>query len=690
MKNLFKKLLACCLALCMVLTLCVGALTVSAEDVVYDGTFTIVGDEVTTDDASAVVNYTAQADCGIAAAEINVDIPDGFAIDELELITEDENVEALFAKSADSTEAPEAIYAGDVYGDEEGETLTDVGDVFTYLIRVYADEVEASTAAITLEITYVPTGEKFEVGNHAVTADIESCKNATDPLLNLEVTLTAEIVVTEAHTHNYVGAVTKEATCTEAGVMTYTCTCGEGTYTEEIPVIPHTEETIPAVDATCTTTGLTAGVKCSVCDTVLTAPTEVPALGHDFGDNLEYCANNCGTANPDYEAPVVCEHEWEAKAATPAQGTGTNASNQTTTVPGSITLKCSKCEETTTKSVEYYGRTKCMVANALYESAIALEFSARKDRMQEKGVYTQAIVRFEHDIPGDDNLVTFQNFDDGYDTVKTEQKRDCRTWAYPVKAMQLTETITTNIFVEINGVWYSGDSYGYSVRSYADEILPTVTTEEKTLVVNMLRYGSKMQVYKNYNAENLADADLASEYAALIKETAPSIEGTWTRNEEIGNDCLQILTSYVLVMDSRTEVRLRVRSDRFTAEPAKDDFVIEAIWESAKGVPMSEKYYNVATAPAGEETYTQDSQSANAGRWEFYFAGCPAYDFRQVVTFKLYDPEAPDVDLGNEFSASFEQLISAGVTGGTFKGAELEMYKAMMNYSDAAREYFCN
>ncbi len=44
----------------------------------------------------------------------------------------------------------------------------------------------------------------------------------------------------------------------------------------------HTEETIPAVPATCTTTGLTAGTKCSVCGQVLVAPTTVPALGHDY------------------------------------------------------------------------------------------------------------------------------------------------------------------------------------------------------------------------------------------------------------------------------------------------------------------------------------------------------------------------------------------------------------------------
>ena len=42
----------------------------------------------------------------------------------------------------------------------------------------------------------------------------------------------------------------------------------------------HTEEEIPAVAPTCTETGLTAGVKCSVCGEILTVQKEVAALGH--------------------------------------------------------------------------------------------------------------------------------------------------------------------------------------------------------------------------------------------------------------------------------------------------------------------------------------------------------------------------------------------------------------------------
>ncbi|MBQ9842319.1 MAG: carbohydrate binding domain-containing protein [Clostridia bacterium] len=41
--------------------------------------------------------------------------------------------------------------------------------------------------------------------------------------------------VAPAHVCEFVGEVTLEPTCTEPGTMTYSCTCGEGTYTEEIP-----------------------------------------------------------------------------------------------------------------------------------------------------------------------------------------------------------------------------------------------------------------------------------------------------------------------------------------------------------------------------------------------------------------------------------------------------------------------
>lgn len=411
-------------------------------------------------------------------------------------------------------------------------------------------------------------------------------------------------------------------------------------------------------------------------------------------DHIDEDADNaCDLCDAELEVEDVCEHVWEYVTATPAEGTGSGdaLANYTTTKPGSITIKCSVCDHEETQPVTYYGRPKCYTSNALYESAITLTFSARKDRMLKLGQYDEAFVRFAHVISSDGSLKeTSQRVADGKDTVANNLER--KTFEYPVKSLQLTEEIVTNVFIRVDGVWYSGESFGYSVRSYADEVLTydTVEQSEKALIVNMLRYGAKMQILKNYNIENLADADLPAEYAALITETDPTIEGTPTYNAEIGNDCLQILPSTIrLFMDSRTEVLLRVRSDRYTADKYKDDFIIEAVWESAKATERSAKFYNVAYAPEDvTTTYGQDSASSNQGRWEFYFGECPAYDFRQVITFKLYDPE-DQIDVGNEFSASFEQMINYVIAQGQCSDAEIEMYNAMMNYSDAAKAHFC-
>ncbi len=80
------------------------------------------------------------------------------------------------------------------------------------------------------------------------------------------------------HQHNYQSEVTKEASCTEAGVKTFVCECGEK-YTETIPALGHKAVTDPRVEPTETEPGKTEGSHCSVCKEILIAQETIPATG---------------------------------------------------------------------------------------------------------------------------------------------------------------------------------------------------------------------------------------------------------------------------------------------------------------------------------------------------------------------------------------------------------------------------
>lgn len=78
--------------------------------------------------------------------------------------------------------------------------------------------------------------------------------------------------------------IVKEATCSETGLQRISCKrCGGGEVKEEvIPKLPHTEEEIAAVEATCSSYGYTAGTKCSVCGEIIVAPEKIDKLEHTW------------------------------------------------------------------------------------------------------------------------------------------------------------------------------------------------------------------------------------------------------------------------------------------------------------------------------------------------------------------------------------------------------------------------
>ena len=77
--------------------------------------------------------------------------------------------------------------------------------------------------------------------------------------------------------HNY-NAVVTAPTCTASGYTTYTCSCGASYVGDEVAKLGHKIVVDEAVEATCTTSGLTAGEHCENCDYKV-AQQAIPA-GH--------------------------------------------------------------------------------------------------------------------------------------------------------------------------------------------------------------------------------------------------------------------------------------------------------------------------------------------------------------------------------------------------------------------------
>ena len=117
---------------------------------------------------------------------------------------------------------------------------------------------------------------------------------------------TTEQEVVPALGHSYNPVVTAP-TCTEGGYTTYTCACGDSYVDDYVDELGHTEEAIPAVAPTCTTTGLTEGAKCSVCGETLTEQKELPANGHTSANVVEenYIVPTC-TGNGSKDVVVYC------------------------------------------------------------------------------------------------------------------------------------------------------------------------------------------------------------------------------------------------------------------------------------------------------------------------------------------------------------------------------------------------
>ena len=85
----------------------------------------------------------------------------------------------------------------------------------------------------------------------------------------------------------------EESTCEEQGYVMYECNYCDETFKEDLPLGSHTETDYPDVEPGCVDPGYTGGKYCSVCDVVIVARTEIPALAHADKHEIGREASTC-------------------------------------------------------------------------------------------------------------------------------------------------------------------------------------------------------------------------------------------------------------------------------------------------------------------------------------------------------------------------------------------------------------
>ncbi len=161
--------------------------------------------------------------------------------------------------------------------------------------------------------------------------------------------------------HKQISGTAKSATCTEPGhTAGSSCACGaESTPQVTIPVKDHTPVQVPGKDATCTQDGYSSYTECSVCGTVLTERTIIPATGHSWDEGtitvqpthtaegvMEYKCTKCGETKTEAVPKIACSHTWDA---------GTVIEEATCSTDGSKLFTCTKCGETKTEAIPATG-----------------------------------------------------------------------------------------------------------------------------------------------------------------------------------------------------------------------------------------------------------------------------------------------------------------------------------------------
>ncbi|MBR2352962.1 MAG: hypothetical protein IKA76_00475 [Clostridia bacterium] len=316
--------------------------------------------------------------------------------------------------------------------------------------------------------------------------------------------------------------------------------------------------------------------------------------------------------------------------------------------PGSYVLKCATCGAAC-ESVEI-PPLKIKTASLILTDSMAIDYKVSKDLLTE-GSYT-------------DPYVVFSMLDESVTVTSYREDENYFIFTFDNIAPQyMSETVTATLYATCYGKVCAGIPQDYSVKTYCYNTLAKYASDEyaelRTLLVDLLNYGTVSQQYTGRVSSGLANADLTDAQRAWgTAEDRALTTVQDTKYIERENATVNWKSAGLSLRES---VALRFKIDAASADGL-----------SARVVNANGVY----TVPSSQFVETD-------GGYYVYFDHLTAANMSNANYITIYDANGP---ISNTFSYSVESYAYSMLSK-TEQGLLVDLIHAMMRYGDAAKAY---
>lgn len=485
------------------------------------------------------------------------------------------------------------------------------------------------------------------------------------------------------HVHNMVdNGVQSNADCVVGGIMNTKCDSCDYTSTREITSDGHQfGAVVPATAGDCKTEATIAYKTCSVCglnfvenaDIHSDDPLEHIGTGyvgrHYWVEQGELTSECNGIGSSPYFKCSVCDKYLIDGVMTdtePSEIDGHTASGNYYLDENTHANICVTCgehyhteEHTDTDSDNICDTCGWPCGEYVFEGAsVTLTDSIAVNYLIKKDVI---------DILGYENLYIKFNFSGkDYTVSKYTDKGEYYAFTFDkIAPDRMTDIIYATLYATKDGETYTSKTSEYSIRHYCHNLLEKYSDDEntnlRTLLVDLLNYGTTAQIYTNYNTDNLANSELSDLQKSWATSGNVTTESDQNLKYEVVDNPTVKWKGAGLYLDEAATLRLTIQTD------SVKNLVVKAICGET-----------IIEIPSGQ--FVKLSNTDN--KYYIYVRGINVTQMRETVQLTVYDGEAK---ASNTICYSVESYANAKIDGGDNDLSNLLI--AMIKYGDSAKAY---